>query len=121
MAGAFRRLTNPLLVPVVAGTVGSKLEVPPGFIPGAATSFYVSNSNLCHVRLMGTSGSGATFTAVEEGKGWCFGPSFASVFATQNPIWMSALAVAREGFPLTRDDGTPITLYPLEVSYGEGM
>ena len=119
MAGSttpFRRLTNPLLVPVTTSpTADNALIVPANFIPPGATSFCVVNSNLCWVRLMGTGGGASAPVAVQDYQGWLFPPGFFGVFSTQLPIWMSAGAFARDGYPLAG-----LTLQPLEVSYGEG-
>lgn len=111
MTTSYRRLTDPVLV-TVAATAGSTL-VPVGWIPANADSFQVVNSNNCYVRLrgfkMGETGE------VEEGKGWLLPPGHVAVYATQKPERMSAMAVARPGFPVGAE------LWPLEVNYGFGI
>lgn len=111
-SSAYRRLTDPILVPVTTGT-GSTVDVPADYIPETAESFEVTNSNSCWVRLKGFK-AGQT-GAVEEGKGWLFPPGFKGVFSTQRPHRMSAMAVARPGFPI------PSELVPLELTYGNGQ
>lgn len=117
----FRRYTDPTLVPVSATpSQANAASVAADFIPKGTTSFLVVNSNLCWVRLQGT-GRNADGTApasavlAAENKGWLFPPGFTGVFTTQFPAWMSAIAVARDGYPLAG-----LTLVPLEVSYGGG-
>lgn len=108
---SYRRLTDPVLVGVSA-TAASTI-VPLNWIPANADSFQVVNSNSCYVRLrgfkMGESGE------VEEGKGWLLPPGHVAVYATQKPERMSAMAVARPGFPIASE------LCPLEVNYGFGI
>ena len=107
----YRRLTDPILVGVAA--TGSSTIVPVGYIPANADSFQVVNSNSCYVRLKGYK-TGET-GEVDDGKGWLLPPGHVGVYATQKPERMSAMAVARPGFPI----GTE--LWPLEVNYGFGI
>lgn len=88
--------------------------VPANFIPANADAFQVVNSNSCYVRLKGFK-LGET-GEVEDGKGWLLPPGHVSVYATQKPERMSAMAVSRAGFPI--DSGS---LVPLEVNYGFGI
>ncbi len=110
----FRRMTDPCLVPVSA--TASNYSLPAGIVTALDnseySSFFVVNSNACWVRFRGSRDS---FVAATEGEGWLVAPGFSAVFGTQKPKYMSAIAVAREGFPITG-----ITFYPLEVSYGVG-
>jgi hypothetical protein len=112
---AFRRMTDPLLVPV--GLTATEFEVPAGFFeeggPGfGSTSFYVVNRNPCFVRLRGTSKSHKMFQAVTAATGWCFSPGNHGPFSTQYPVKMSAMFAP--GLP------APAEFQPLEVSYGGG-
>lgn len=108
---SYRRLTDPVLV-TVSATAGST-PVPANWIPMNADSFQVVNSNSCYVRLRGFKTGEAG--EVEEGKGWLLPPGHAAVYATQKPERMSAMAVARPGFPIGAE------LWPLEVNYGFGI
>ncbi|HEV2557953.1 MAG TPA: hypothetical protein VGU45_04945 [Microvirga sp.] len=112
---AFRRTTDPLLVPVTLD--GSEYTVPAGFFdeggPGfGTTSFYIVNRNPCFVRLRGTSKQHKTFQRVTPETGWCFSPGNHGPFSTQYPVKMSAMFA--EGLP------APATFLPIEVSYGGG-
>lgn len=109
---SYRRLTDPVLV-TVSATAGST-PVPANWIPMNADSFQVVNSNSCYVRLRGFKTGEAG--EVEEGKGWLLPPGHAAVYATQKPERMSAMAVARPGFPVVQAE-----LVPLEVNYGFGI
>lgn len=116
-AFAFRRSTDPLLVPIDISA--TQFVVPTNFFisgPGkGATSFWVCNANNFWVRLRG-SGDGITgvgsFVPVTETTGWLFPPGFTGPLSTQYPLFMSALAVVRQGIPA----GSGV----LEVSYGGG-
>lgn len=112
---AFRRVTDPLILPV--GPQALKFVVPDGFFaeggPGyQATTFLVVNANACYVRLRGT--TVGRYQAVTETTGWLFPPGFVGCFTTQHPIFMSTLAVPMPGFPL------PEEYVPLELPYGGG-
>lgn len=114
---AFRRVTDPLLVPVAA--TATEYTVPNGFFAdgGAGyqtTSFYVVNPNNCWVRLRGWSGQG-NFAPVTPTMGWLFSPGFQGAFGTQYPVKMSALAVVKQGIAIPND------LAPLELIYGAGQ
>lgn len=108
---AFRRYTAPLKVPV--GPTASTKAVDAGFIKPEFNAFYVVNPNLCYVRLSGRQSGGATNPATEINS-WLFPPGFAGVFSTQRPVELSAIAVARPGWPL------PAEYADLELSYGVG-
>ena len=108
----FKRLTDPLLLPV--GVTAQKFDVPTGFFdpsgPAAgAMSFWVCNANNFWVRLKGSNG---TYTAVTDTTGWLFPPGYIGSFSTQFPQFMSTLAVTRQG--VKAGTGT------LELSYGGG-
>lgn len=109
---SYRRLTDPILV-AVSATAASTM-VPANYIPANADSFQVVNSNNCYVRLrgykMGETGE------VADGLGWLLPPGHVAVYATQKPERMSAMAVARPGFPVVQAE-----LVPLEVNYGFGI
>lgn len=112
---AFRRVTDPLQLPV--GVEPERFDVPEGFFDqgGPAfqtTTFLVVNPNLCYVRLRGSSTD--THIPVTPSTGWLFPPGFVGCFTTQYPKSMSTLAVAMPGFPL------PDTFAPLELPYGGG-
>lgn len=109
----FRRLTNPVMVEVGNGA-GVSTVLPQGFIPANAESFFVVNSSNCYVRLRGFKmGETGEVTAMS---GWLFPPGHVAVYSTQKPERMSAMAVARPGYPVT-----PEGIVPLEVSYGYGI
>lgn len=128
---AFRRLTDPFLIPTLPG-VASQVEIGIDFRENQQnfTSFCVVNSFPIWVRLRGSGrvaqigardGAAPTFKPVEDGRGWLFPPGFMGVFSTQYPKWVSGMAVERPGFPIKDDEGNP--LYPnavLELSYGRG-
>lgn len=114
----FRRMTDPLLIPV-SGSV-QKFDLPAGFFQQSgpamgAMSFWVCNANNFWVRLRGSGngwdGSGS-YVAVTDTTGWLFPPGFVGSFSTQYPLWMSTLGVVRQG--LSVGTGT------LEISYGGG-
>jgi hypothetical protein len=110
---AFRRMTDPLLLPIA--TTATKFDVPDGYFRGAgpgagAQSFWVCNANNFWVRLKGSTG---TYVAVTDTTGWLFPPGFVGAFSTQFPQFMSTMAVTRQG--LTAGTGT------LEISYGGGV
>lgn len=113
---AFRRMTDPLMLPV--GSDPLRFDVPDGFFdeggPGyQSTTFMVINPNLCYVRLRGTSGNGP-HVPVTASTGWLFPPGFVGCFSTQKPRSMSTLAVPMPGFPL------PNQFAPLNLPYGGG-
>lgn len=117
-ASNFRRMTDPLLLPVAP--TATQFNVPDGFFmpegPGfGSLSFWVCNANNFWVRLKG-SGNGAlntgSYTAVTATTGWLFPPGFTGSFSTQYPLFMSTISIARQGLPA----GSGV----LEVSYGGG-
>ena len=112
IATPYRRLTDPIMLPVT-GTAGMSTVVPVNYIPLNADAFQVVNSNSCYVRLRGFKTGEAG--EVEEGRGWLLPPGHVAVYATQKPERMSVMAVARPGFPVGAD------LVPLEVNYGFGI
>lgn len=81
------------------------------------TSFMVVNSNLCWARFRGAA---TADDVIAEGEGRLIPPGFAGVFSTQYPLFISCRAVVRPGFPLTDDDGSPLSFVPLEFNYGIG-
>ncbi len=107
---AFRRMKAPALVPV--GVVAGRYDVPADLISADINAFMIVNSNQCWVRLLG---SRETYAAAAETFGWLIPPGFVGVFGTQRPEFMSAIAVARDGYPLTG-----LNFVPLEISYGVG-
>lgn len=112
---AFRRMTDPLILPV--GLSPMRFDVPAGFFdeggPGfQTTTFLVVNPNACFARLRGT--TVGEHRPVTETTGWLFPPGFVGCFTTQRPISMSTLAVAKPGFPL------PTEFAALELLYGGG-
>ncbi len=112
---AFRRMTDPLLLPV--GPEPTRFDVPDGFFdkggPGyQTTTFMVVNPNACFVRLRGT--TTGEHRPVTPETGWLFPPGFVACFTTQRPITMSTLAMAMPGFPL------PTEFAALELLYGGG-
>lgn len=113
---AFRRITDPLQLPVKAEA--TRFDVPETFFaeggPGfGTTTFLVVNPNPCYVRLRGTSGTGP-HRPVTPKMGWLFPPGFVAAFSTQYPVSMSTMAVAMPGVPL------PAEFAPLELIYGGG-
>lgn len=113
---AFRRITDPLQVPVAVEP--TRFEVPTGFFdeggPGyKTTAFLVANPNMCWVRLRGT--SSGPHRPVSPRMGWLFPPGFLGVYSTQYPVTMSAMAVAMPGVPL------PTEFAPLDLIYGGGV
>lgn len=64
-----------------------------------------------------------TFAPAAEGDGTLIPPSpFFGIFSTQYPIWVSAVAVDRPGFPIYQSDGETLR-YPdaaLVIQYGGG-
>jgi hypothetical protein len=112
---AFRRITDPLQLPV-AGTP-TRFDVPDGFFaeggPGyQTTTFLVVNPNACYVRLRGT--TSGPHRPVSPRMGWLFPPGFVGAFSTQYPLSMSTLAVPMPGVPL------PEEFAPLDLIYGGG-
>ncbi|KQT08521.1 hypothetical protein ASG40_11625 [Methylobacterium sp. Leaf399] len=112
---AFRRITDPLQVPVAA--TATQFDVPATFFAegGAGyqtTTFLVVNPNACYVRLRGT--TSGPFRPVTPKMGWLFPPAFVGAFSTQYPIFMSAMAVPMPGVPL------PTEFAPLDLIYGGG-
>lgn len=114
----FRRLTEPLMMEVKS--TATKITVPAGYIPQNATAFYISNPNLCYIRLIGTSMKDGVAQAYREvndtpgsgTNGWLWPPHYVDILGTQHPIFMSIMAVARPGFPL------PSEFTPAEISWG---
>lgn len=109
----FRRLTEPLLLPV--GPESQTTAVPSGFIPQGAKSFLVVNRNPFWVRLRGANAATSSNPAglvVTPDTGWLFPPGFWGVFSTQQPEFMATISVPFMGIPA--GTGT------LEVSYGGG-
>jgi hypothetical protein len=109
----FRRMTNPLVLPV--GPTAQRFDVPTNFFTSMAgiTSFYVVNANNFWVRLKGSPMSTTPYSDITETQGWLFSPGFQGAFTTQFPVWMSTLAVNRQG--LTPGTGV------LELCYGRGQ
>ena len=108
----FRRSTDPVIVAVGYPT-GAITTVSAEMMTAIMNlnAFFVVNPNTCYVRLKGYQSS----QAISEYEGWLFPPGHVAVYSTQRPRFMSALAVARPGFPVDPND-----LAPLEVSYGNG-
>lgn len=66
------------------------------------TAFHVVNPNPFYVRLRGAASMN---DKIQAGEGWLWPPGFAGVYSTQYPDFVSVLAVAMPGFPLTDPDG----------------
>lgn len=84
------------------------------------TSFHVVNPNPFYVRLRGSSGEGDD---IGEGEGWLWPPGFVGVYSAQYPSFVSAIAVARPGFPIADASGAFLyegTAAPIELAYGIG-
>lgn len=98
----FRRLTDPLWVPV--GPTAQRFDIPEGFIPKEANAFWIVNANLFWIRLKGSgdarNGSGS-YIAVEDSptanSGWLWKPGYSDVFTTQFPMFLSTISVSRQG------------------------
>lgn len=106
----FRRITNPLTVPV--SPTASRFDVPDGFLPNGTNAFYVVNPNKFWVRLKGSVTPGSPYSPIVDGEGWLWGPGFHGVFTTQFPVWFSVISVTRQD--LAAGTGT------VELSYGMG-
>lgn len=108
----FRRLTDPLQIPV--GPEAGRFNVPENFIPKEANAFWVVNANLFWVRLKGSPDKNAAYAAVTDTPptGWLWMPGYTAVFTTQFPVWMSTLAVSRQG--IAAGSGF------IELAYGMG-
>lgn len=125
----YRRRTDPFLIP--AKDVASQVELGTRLLEVTGlTSFTMVNSFPIWMRLKGsgitnvaTRKMTGTFSPVEEGKGWLIPPGpFFGIFTTQYPVWVSAMAVERPGFPIKAAGGA--LLYPdavLELAYGGGQ
>lgn len=115
----FRRATRALPIPV--GPTASSMAVPDGYIKAEYNAFLIVNPNLCWVSFKGTSmpASGVAPTsadsALADGLDWLIPPGHFSVYSTQYPIFMSAVALPMPGYPL---DG--LTYTPLRIYYGYG-
>ena len=118
---AFRRVTDPLQIPV--GPVAQRFDIPRGFIPSDAESFWVVNSNPFWVRLRGSgtnsingtlmSGVYADVIGTEGlGTGWHWPPGFIGVFGTQFPRYVSTISPSAQG--LTAGSGY------IELAWGVG-
>jgi hypothetical protein len=125
MSLAFRRMTRALPVTVVnSPTSASALTVPGGYIRSSYNAFAVFNPNTCCVGLRGTSrppnqpAPTTPLIASADGLDWIFPPDFWGVFSTQNPIFMSAIALS---FPTHPDVPADAGLVPLRVWYGVGQ
>lgn len=114
----FRRFADPLLLPV--GATAQQFTLPGGYFAQGgpamgATSFWVCNANNFWVRLRGSGNAidnTGSYVAVTDTTGWLFPPGYTGSFSTQYPLFMSAMAVTRQGLPA----GTGV----LEISYGGG-
>ncbi len=109
---AFRRFADPFVLTVGPSSASTQVTIAgdakfPSIEEGR--SFYFVNPNPFYVRLKGSKGA---FSAVTETTGWLFPPHSAQVFSTQNPDFVSVMAVTRGG--LTAATGT------CELSYGVG-
>lgn len=104
----FRRITDPFILPV--GLTVQRFDVPNDLRVQDMRQFLVVNPNPFWVRLKG---SRDTYTPVSETTGWLFPPGFFGVFSSQYPMFMSTLAVSRQGI----DAGTGT----LELAYGRGV
>lgn len=92
-----------------------------GVLPDGVTSFGAINSYPVYIRLLGTPMSATQPNLAKEGDGWLFPPGHFGIYSTQFPKGLSAIAVARPGFPIKGSDGK--LLYPeaaLELFYGSG-
>lgn len=105
---------SPVMIP--AKDTASRVDM--GALPNGVTSFAMVNSYPVFMRLLGSSG---TFKPVVEGDGWLVPPGHFGVYSTQNPRFLSCIAVDRPNFPIK--DGSGALLYPgamLELFYGSG-
>ena len=96
----FRRITDPLQVPV-SSSAGQFL-IPEGYIPTDANAFLIVNPNLFWMRLRGSGqygqGEYAPVTGTDgQGTGWLFPPGFVGVFTTQFPRFLSTMSVSKQG------------------------
>jgi len=118
----FRRLTDPLQVPVAASV--TRTDVTAGYIPDGAESFWICNPNSFWVRLKGSGinringiGMSGDYVAVVGdtgfGTGWHFPPGYCGVFMSQKPRYLSTIATNAQG--LTPGDGF------LELAWGSGV
>lgn len=117
----FRRMTRALLIPVSA--TASSYSVPDAYIRPEYDSFLVINPNQCWVGLRGTSWTDESqpkptiaLMADDDGADWLFPPGHVSVWSTQFPEFMSAMALPMPGYSLPPADGYT----PLRVYYGNG-
>lgn len=118
----FRRLTDPLQVPV--GASAQRTDVPGDYIPDQAESFWICNPNNFWVRLKGSGTNrlnGNTMSGDYKevvgdlgfGTGWHFPPGYCGVFMSQKPRYLSTIATGAQG--LTPSDGF------LELAWGSGV
>lgn len=108
--------------PVKVPATDTPSKVPVVTLPDGVTSFGVDNTFPIYMRLVGTGKGAAAFNQAGDGKGWVFGPGKHGPFSTQQPEFMSAIAIDRPGYPIKNADGT--LRFPeavLEVFYGSGM
>lgn len=117
----FRRMTKCLRVPVTTNpTQANALTVPPGFINPQYKSFMIVNPNACWVNMRGTSATlndpnptQANLASADDDY-WLLPPHHFGVYSTQNPLFVSAIALAMPGFTL------PAEFVPLRLAYGVG-
>lgn len=125
MSVAYRRMTRALPVKVVnTPTVQNTTKVPDGFIAPSYNAFAVFNPNTCCVGLRGTSRPTGQPVPTEpllaqtDGLDWLLPPGFWGVFSTQNPFFMSAIALSMPIAPVVPADAD---LVALRVWYGVGQ
>jgi len=120
---AFRKEpgVDPVIVPALP--TASVVDVQP--LPDGVTTVMVINSYPIWVRATGTPlniNDPAQANRAAEAKDYLLPPYFMGVFGTAFPSFVSVIAVARPGYPITGANGA--TLYPdakLELIYGSGL
>lgn len=106
--------------PVMIPAKDVSTYVPLGSLPDGVTTFAAVNAFPVFIRLIGTPHGSATVPA-KDWDGWIFPPGHFGIYSTQNPKGLSAIAVARPGYPIVDSNGA--LLYPdaqLELMYGSG-
>ncbi len=122
VTASFRRLTDPLQIPV--GPDPQRFDIPGGFIPQDAETFWIANPNPFWIRLRGSGSNrvnngpmSGDYVAVigdaGQGTGWHLPPGFVGVFATQNPRYVSTVSTGAQG--LTAGSGF------IELAWGVGL
>jgi hypothetical protein len=117
----FRRMTDPLQVPV--GPQAAQFVMPANYIPLGANAFLIVNPNLFWMRLKGSGVAAPNVDPIGDyapvvgtpdgaGTGWLFQPGFFGVFTSQFPRYLSTIAVPKQG--VAAGNGF------MEISWGMG-